>query len=105
MTLLERLRKAVAPRYTVDREIARGGMGIVFVGHDTQLERPVAIKLLTPELATEEFSRRFLHEAQLMAKVRHPNVARVVRNLVAADFTTAGQRRRILDRAGPAPPA
>ncbi|HEU4474542.1 MAG TPA: serine/threonine-protein kinase [Gemmatimonadales bacterium] len=75
MTLLERLRNAVAPRYTVDREIARGGMGIVFVGQDTRLTRTVAIKVLKPELATEEFSRRFLHEAQLMAKVRHPNVA------------------------------
>jgi tetratricopeptide (TPR) repeat protein len=75
MTLLERLRNAVAPRYTVDREIARGGMGIVFVGQDTRLARTVAIKVLKPELATAEFSRRFLHEAQLMAKVRHPNVA------------------------------
>jgi serine/threonine protein kinase len=75
MTLLERLRNAVAPRYTVDREIARGGMGIVFVGQDTRLTRTVAIKVLKPELATEEFSHRFLHEAQVMAKVRHPNVA------------------------------
>ncbi len=74
MTLLERLRKAVAPRYTVDREIARGGMGIVFAGQDARLDRPVAFKVLMPELASEEFSRRFLHEAQMMAQVRHPNV-------------------------------
>src|SRR5688572_13739730 len=50
-------------------------MGIVFIGEDTRLARKVAIKVLKPELATEEFSRRFLHEAQMMAKVRHPNVA------------------------------
>src|SRR5687767_7955369 len=75
MTLLHRLRMAVAPRYTVDCEINRGGMGIVFIGEDTRLARKVAIKVLKPELATEEFSRRFLHEAQMMAKVRHPNVA------------------------------
>jgi serine/threonine-protein kinase len=66
---------AVAPRYTVDREINRGGMGIVFIAEDTRLARKVAIKVLKPELATEEFSRRFLHEARMMAKVRHPNVA------------------------------
>ena len=51
-TLLERLREALAPDYEVEREVASGGMGVVFLGHDVALDRRVAIKIIKPELAT-----------------------------------------------------
>jgi serine/threonine protein kinase len=73
-SLLERLRDAVAPAFTVEHEIGRGGMGIVFLGHDLALDRPVAIKVLQPELASQHAAARFLREARLLAKLSHPNV-------------------------------
>lgn len=75
--LLERLRQALAPQYTLDREIARGGMGAVFRAHDVALNRPVAVKLLLPELATAELAARFTREAQVLARLRHPNIVTV----------------------------
>ena len=50
--LIERLRQALSPQFDVRREIAGGGMALVFLGHDVALDRPVAIKVLRPELAT-----------------------------------------------------
>jgi tetratricopeptide (TPR) repeat protein len=76
-SLLERLRAALAPGIAVEREIARGGMGIVFLGHDTLLDRPVAIKLLKPELTTASAAQRFLREARHAAGLRLPNVVQV----------------------------
>jgi serine/threonine protein kinase len=62
-------------KYQVIEEIGRGGMGAVYKGHDPQLERPVAIKLLAPHLAWErEFVERFLREARAAARLRHPNI-------------------------------
>ena len=76
-SVLERLRAALAPGIAVEREIARGGMGIVFLGRDTRLDRPLAIKVLKPELATAVAAERFLREARHAAGLRHPNVVRV----------------------------
>jgi tetratricopeptide (TPR) repeat protein len=79
VSLLERVRQALAPDYTVEREIAAGGMGVVFLGHDPRLDRPVAIKVLRPELATEVGAQRFLREARHLAQVKHPNVVQIHR--------------------------
>lgn len=76
-TLLERLQGALRPQFTVDREIATGGMGRVFAGHDVALDRPVAIKVLRPELATAVGVERFLREARILARLRHPNIVPV----------------------------
>jgi tRNA A-37 threonylcarbamoyl transferase component Bud32 len=66
---------AVAGRYSIDREIGRGGMGIVFLAKEVHLDRPVAIKLLPPERARDASLReRFLREARLAAKLSHPNI-------------------------------
>ncbi|HJR52035.1 MAG TPA: serine/threonine-protein kinase, partial [Gemmatimonadales bacterium] len=75
--MLDRLRAALAPGIAVERELARGGMGIVALGRDTLLDRPVAIKVLKPELATATSSERFLREARHAASLRHPNVVQV----------------------------
>src|SRR2546428_5790807 len=76
-SVLERLRAALAPEYDVEREIASGGMGMVFLGRDMALECPVAIKVLRPELATAHAAERFLREARMLASLRHPHIVPV----------------------------
>lgn len=66
---------AVAGRYSIERELGRGGMGIVYLARDVQLDRLVAIKLLPPERALDTALRdRFLREARMAAKLSHPNI-------------------------------
>jgi serine/threonine protein kinase len=61
--------------YRIDELIGRGGMGVVYRGTDLRLGRPVAIKLIAAERATEPIVRqRFEREARLMASIDHPNV-------------------------------
>src|SRR5437762_13321044 len=67
--------QALAGRYSIDRELGRGGMGIVYLAREVHLDRPVAIKLLPPDLAQQPALReRFLREARLAAKLSHPNI-------------------------------
>ncbi len=62
--------------YRLDREIGRGGMGVVYLATDTRLDRDVAIKALPPELAQDpERLARFEREARTLASLSHPNVA------------------------------
>ena len=69
------LQRALAGRYSLERELGRGGMGIVFLARDVALDRLVAIKLLPPAMAAQPALRdRFLREAQLAAKLSHPNI-------------------------------
>ena len=76
-SLLERLREALAPRYEVSQELARGGMGVVYLGYDRHLDRSVAVKILRPELATAQLAERFVRESRLLAKLSHPNIVPV----------------------------
>jgi serine/threonine-protein kinase len=67
--------EAVAGRYSLDRELGRGGMGVVYLAREVHLDRPVAIKLLPPARAQQRNLRdRFLREARLAAKLSHPNI-------------------------------
>lgn len=75
--LLPLLRDALAGRYTVEREIARGGAAYVFAGHDPA-GAPVALKILRPELAVTVTADRFLREVAFLRKLEHPHVARVI---------------------------
>jgi serine/threonine-protein kinase len=69
------LRAAVAGRYSIERELGRGGMGIVYLARDVALDRPVAIKLLPQFLAAVPGLRaRFIREAQTAARLSHPNI-------------------------------
>ena len=86
-TLLERLRAALAPDYEVERELASGGMGVVFVGRDVELRRRVAIKILRPDRATAVATERFVREAQILAGISHPNLVPVHRAGEAAGFS------------------
>ena len=66
---------AVAGRYSLERELGRGGMGIVYLARDLRLERVVAIKLLPPVRACDVSARdRFLREARMAAQLSHPHI-------------------------------
>jgi serine/threonine-protein kinase len=66
---------AVAGRYSLERELGRGGMGVVYLAREVRLDRPVAIKLLPPSKAADpKLRERFLREARTAAKLSHPNV-------------------------------
>src|SRR3954452_15355594 len=65
-------------RYELRRHIARGGMAEVYLAHDRLLDRPVALKMLFPELSVDRsFVERFRREAQAAANLTHPNIVSV----------------------------
>ena len=69
------LQESLAGRYSIDREIGRGGMGVVFLAHEVHLDRLVAIKVLPPERAADPALReRFLREVRMAARLSHPNI-------------------------------
>jgi serine/threonine-protein kinase len=73
--LAVRLGEALGDAYSVEGEIGRGGMGVVFHARDERLKRKVAIKVLPPELAfREEIRLRFLREAETAARLSHPHI-------------------------------
>src|SRR4051812_32379270 len=72
------LSAAVAPALQVMQRLGAGGMGVVLLARDTVLRRLTAIKILTPDLASDEAARaRFIREAQAAAAVSHPNVVSI----------------------------
>src|SRR5205823_7859293 len=69
------LDRALAGRYVLERRLGRGGSGVVFLARELQLDRPVAIKLLSPPKAVDPIARqRFLREARTAARLSHPNI-------------------------------
>ena len=77
---LAALAEAIAGQYAVEREIGRGGMGIVYLARDLKLDRPVAIKTLPPHLAgNADVRERFLREARTAAHLSHPNIVPIHR--------------------------
>ena len=73
--LAGRLSDALGAAYTIEGEIGRGGMGVVYRARDERLQRRVAIKVLPPELAFQQDIReRFTREAQTAAKLSHPHI-------------------------------
>ena len=73
--LVGRLTDALGTAYTIEGEIGRGGMGVVYRARDERLQRRVAIKVLPPELAFQQDIReRFTREAQTAAKLSHPHI-------------------------------
>jgi len=61
-------------RYRIEREIARGGMGVVYEAADAELQRRVAIKVLASELASDDAVERMRAEARTMARLEHPGI-------------------------------
>src|SRR5215510_4941675 len=65
-------------RYEIHSRLARGGMADVFLARDRLLDRPVAIKVLFPDLAADPaFVERFRREAQAAANLNHPNIVSI----------------------------
>jgi eukaryotic-like serine/threonine-protein kinase len=84
---LPAFRAALRGQYEIQRELGRGGMGIVLLGRDERLDRAVAIKMLPPHLAADPETReRFLREARMAAQLSHPNIVPVYRADEVGDF-------------------
>jgi predicted Ser/Thr protein kinase len=107
------LQSALAGEYSLERELGRGGMGIVYLARDVQLDRDVAIKVLPTQLTRQPASReRFLREARTAAGLSHPHIVPIHRVGEAGGFVffvmsyvageTLGERLR---REGPLPSA
>lgn len=105
------LQEALVGRYSLVRELGRGGMGLVYLAHEVRLDRPVALKVLPREYSGQPSSReRFLREARTAAKLSHPHIVPIHAVDEAGEFVyfamayVEGQTlgRRIRER-GPVP--
>jgi len=68
------LADALRDRYTLERELGRGGMATVYLARDLKHDRPVALKVLRPQLAHALGPERFLREIQVTARLQHPHI-------------------------------
>jgi predicted Ser/Thr protein kinase len=81
------LQQALAGEYSLERELGRGGMGIVYLAREVQLDRLVAIKVLPNELtARADVKERFLREARMAASLSHPHIVPIHRVSEAGGF-------------------
>ena len=80
------LRAGLRDRYEIERELGRGGMAVVYLARDLRHDRPVALKVLLPELAATLGPERFQREIHLAARLQHPHI------LTVLDSGTAGRR-------------
>ena len=99
------------PRYKVERLLAAGAMGEVYLAVDVALAKPVALKVLRLELAGNPArKKRFLQEARIAARLRHPNIAEILHSApagrsayIAMEFVAGETLAQIVDRRGPLP--
>lgn len=97
--------------YHLRKILGRGAMGIVFLGHDPGLDRPVAVKLMDPEVARDPTSReRFAREARSVAAIRHDNVVQIytVRDAegflyLAMEYIDGQSLEEVMERTGKLP--
>ncbi|MEM9459629.1 MAG: protein kinase [Myxococcota bacterium] len=90
-------------RYRIERRIGAGGMGEVYQGIDTELDRKVAVKLVLPDLSSSRGSQRLRREARALARLSHPNVVQVYevgefagRTFLAMEYVEGGTLARWL---------
>ena len=72
------LAEALSARYRLQRELGQGGMATVYLAHDVRHERPVAIKVLRPDLAAVIGAERFLREIKVLATLQHPHIVGLI---------------------------
>jgi ABC-type branched-subunit amino acid transport system substrate-binding protein/streptogramin lyase/predicted Ser/Thr protein kinase len=95
--------------YELEELIGQGGMGVVYRATDVKLQRPVALKLIVPELARDErFRKRFLDESRLAASLEHPSVVPIYEAgeehgqlFLAMRYVEGSDLRTLLQRDGP----
>ena len=71
---VERLQQALDDRYRIERELGRGGMATVYLAQDLRHQRPVALKVLSPELGAAIGPERFHREIAIAARLQHPHI-------------------------------
>ncbi|MGH7656952.1 MAG: serine/threonine-protein kinase, partial [Gemmatimonadales bacterium] len=74
----------LADRYRIERELGRGGMATVYLAHDLKHDRPVALKVLRPEIAAVLGTERFLREIRIAARLSHHNILPLYDSAAAA---------------------
>ena len=108
--LLERVRAEVGREYEVVSELGRGGMAIVYKAIELELLRPVALKILPPQLASSALAERFKREARTAAAFDHPNIIPIYRVgqagglfYIAMKFVEGKPLDKIIDEQGALP--
>jgi serine/threonine-protein kinase len=76
-SIREQLESALTGRYAIERELGRGGMATVYLAQDVRHDRPVALKVLHPDLAAALGAERFQREIRLAARLQHPHILSV----------------------------
>src|ERR671922_2354809 len=84
--LRAQLEEGLGGSYALERPLGRGGMATVFLARDLKHDRPVALKVLHPELAATLGAERFLREIRISARLTHPNILPVHDSGVAVGF-------------------
>jgi serine/threonine protein kinase/Flp pilus assembly protein TadD len=105
----------VGDRYAIERELGRGGMAVVYLARDRKHDRPVAIKVLRPEIVVGQAAQRFLREIQIQARLQHPHILALLdsgatdekppRPFYVMPFVEGETLRQQLAREGPLPVA
>src|SRR5215208_453674 len=105
----------VTDRYTIERELGRGGMATVYLARDRKHDRPVAIKIMRPEIVGDQGAQRFLLEIQILARLQHPNILALLdsgttseapaRPFYVMPYVEGETLRQRLTRGGPLPVA
>jgi serine/threonine-protein kinase len=107
---LDRLQSALETRYTIEREIGRGGMAVVYRAHDRRHDRIVALKVLQPKVCQALGADRFLEEIRLAARLQHPHLLPLYDSgeldgflYYVTPYLEDGSLRGLLDREGRLP--
>jgi serine/threonine protein kinase len=98
-------------RFVVEREIGAGGMSRVFLGRDEVLDRPVAIKILHPDLSRTDIGSRFRREGRTAARLSHPNIVQVYdagegelegreTSYIVMEYVSGGDLKDLIDASG-----
>ena len=105
MNPFDRFRAEINDRYRLDRELGQGGMAVVYLAHDVRHDRPVAVKVIRPELSAVIGADRFLQEIRLTAHLQHPHILPLYDSGSAGDllyyvmpYVTGESLRARLDR-------
>jgi tetratricopeptide (TPR) repeat protein len=109
---IESVESSLGGRYQLQKELGRGGMGVVYLAKDTQLDRLVALKFLgTLVDDSEEFRQRFVREARAAARINHPNIigiydisASVGRAYIAMEYVDGSSLYKHIRQKGKLPP-